>query len=102
MQPCVLLKITGRVQGVFYRHSTKLKAQELGLLGWVKNRLDGSVEALVAGPESDIERLIIWCKQGPPSAVVDNVEVKWLKPSQLGFDSLSEDEVKFSEKFEIR
>ncbi|CAN5527754.1 hypothetical protein BH11CYA1_BH11CYA1_05820 [soil metagenome] len=102
MQPCVLLKISGRVQGVYYRHSTKLKAQELSLSGWVRNLADGSVEALVAGSEPDIELLIAWCKVGPPSAAVDNVEVKWLEQGHLSSGLRPEDEVNFSGKFEIR
>jgi len=96
------LKITGRVQGVFYRQSTRQEAQTLGLLGWVRNLADGSVEALVAGSEPAVKALIDWCQGGPPSAVVDNVEVKWLNPEHLESFGLSEYEVKFRENFEIR
>jgi acylphosphatase len=102
MQRYVWLKITGRVQGVFYRHSTRLQAQELGLLGWVRNQADGTVEAVAAGPEPALNRLIAWCQEGPPSAIVDSVEVKWFEPGQMSDEKFSEDEVKFSEKFEIR
>lgn len=102
MQHCVSLKITGRVQGVFYRHSTKLEAQQLGLCGWVRNQADGTVEVLAAGPEPTLNRLIAWCKQGPPAAIVDRVEVKWLEPELLTAAKFTEDEVKFSDKFEIR
>ena len=102
MQRCVWLKITGRVQGVFYRHSTRLEAQELGLSGWVRNQADGTVEALAAGPEPALNLFIAWCEHGPPSAIVDGVEVKWFEAEQLRDAKFTEDEVKFSEKFEIR
>lgn len=75
------LKIEGRVQGVFYRHSTKTEARTLGLSGWVRNMDDGSVELEVEGPRSDVDKLIAWCRQGPPNARVDNVIVSWLEAS---------------------
>ena len=69
------LIITGKVQGVFYRfHATKT-AQQLGLSGWVKNKPDGSVSALVQGEQSAVQQFIEWCKEGSPSAQVGNVEV---------------------------
>ncbi len=70
------LKIHGRVQGVFFRQSTREKARELGLSGWVKNMPDGTVEALAAGPESVVQELIVWCGQGPAYARVDRVDVQ--------------------------
>lgn len=73
---CVRLKIRGRVQGVFFRQSTCQEAKSLNLSGWVKNNQDGSVEALVEGPENDVKKLIDWCHEGPPSARVDSVEVE--------------------------
>ncbi len=73
-----MLKIEGRVQGVFYRHSTKTEARALGLSGWVRNMDDGSVEAEVEGPRDVVEKLIDWCRIGPPNARVDNVIVTWL------------------------
>ena len=57
--------VTGIVQGVFYRYSTKRKADELGLAGTVRNLPDGSVEIVCEGDEKEIERLIEWCRQGP-------------------------------------
>mgnify|MGYP000591138428 CR=1 FL=1 len=102
MQGLTQLKISGRVQGVFYRQSTKRKAQELGLRGWVRNKADGSVEALVAGPRADVAALVAWCKHGPPSAKVEALEVKWLDGNAAEGENLSEYELKFSEKFEIR
>lgn len=70
------LCITGKVQGVYYRAWTVKKAQEIGLNGWVRNRQDGSVEALVQGDEEDIQALIEACHDGPPAARVDNIEVE--------------------------
>ena len=70
------LKITGKVQGVWYRGSTQKEARRLGLRGWVKNEEDGSVTARVAGPELSVRKLIEWCRQGPEMARVDEVLVK--------------------------
>ncbi len=85
-----ILKITGKVQGVFYRDSSREKAQQLGLSGYAKNMQDGSVEALVQGEESAIKAFVDWAAQGPPSAEVENVEVKWQSPGDTlsGFDIL--------------
>lgn len=67
------LIIEGRVQGVGYRASFAALANSLGLSGWVRNRVDGSVEALVEGPDEALERLITWARQGPPAARVDQL-----------------------------
>ncbi|MBF0145094.1 MAG: acylphosphatase [Magnetococcales bacterium] len=72
---CRTLVITGRVQGVRYRASTQKRARELGVSGWVRNRPDGTVEALVSGPGQPVEALIDWCRQGPPGARVVHVGV---------------------------
>lgn len=64
----------GIVQGVFFRTSTQEKAQQLGLTGWVKNLSDGRVEVLACGSEKDLKELYSWLKQGPPMAVVTDVE----------------------------
>ena len=69
------LRITGRVQGVAYRASTRTIAHMLGLTGWVANRVDGSVEAVAEGDETGVAAFIRWCHQGPPAARVDNIEV---------------------------
>ena len=76
----VKLKIKGHVQGVFFRQSTKEKAVALGLSGWVRNEDDGSVLLEATGPKEALERLVLWARQGPPSAKVDNVDVSWLEP----------------------
>ncbi len=69
--------VKGRVQGVFYRASTKDEAERLGINGWVKNRNDGSVEILAEGDELVVRELIEWCKKGPPHAKVKEVKVDW-------------------------
>jgi acylphosphatase len=70
------LRIHGRVQGVWYRGWTVEQARALGLDGWVRNREDGSVEAVAAGPAAQVEDLIARCHQGPAAARVDRVEVE--------------------------
>ena len=62
------VRIEGLVQGVNYRYSTRQKAQELGVNGWVRNLADGSVECLLVGERDKVEALIRWCHQGPPGA----------------------------------
>ncbi len=73
----VHLLIAGRVQGVFYRASTREKAVELGLKGWVRNLPDGRVEAVAEGDPAVVEKLVEWCRQGPPGARVDGVDVDY-------------------------
>ena len=72
--------VEGRVQGVFFRYETRSKAHALNLTGWVKNRYDGSVEAVFEGEERDVKKMIEWCHQGPPAAIVRNVSVEWDEP----------------------
>ena len=76
----VHLKITGRVQGVGFRNSTRRKARELGVSGWVKNLADGSVEAVVEGEKDNVEDLISWANTGPRLANVNEVEVDRRQP----------------------
>ena len=71
------LKIHGRVQGVFYRQSTKETAVRLVLTGYVKNCPDGSVEAVFEGEKLIVDQAIEWCRQGPPAARVTDVVVRW-------------------------
>ena len=72
----VRARISGRVQGVWYRKWTTLNATELGLDGWVRNREDCSVEALFVGPEATVDAMIQRCWQGPDRAEVVNVAVE--------------------------
>jgi acylphosphatase len=69
------LSIHGRVQGVFYRSWAVRTARELGLTGWVRNRHDGTVEAVVQGAREEVEHFIEQARDGPPSAKVTSVEV---------------------------
>ena len=70
------LRIHGRVQGVFFRNWTVAEAEALGVRGWVRNRRDGSVEALAFGEREAVEALIARCREGPPAARVERVEVE--------------------------
>lgn len=76
------LTISGRVQGVFYRQSTRDKARSLRLSGWVRNLYDGTVEVEAIGPRERVEDLIAWCRQGPPSASVSDVQVEWMESAE--------------------
>jgi len=69
--------VHGRVQGVFFRDSTRRTALEMDLTGMVRNLMDGSVEIFAEGPKEDLDRFVLWTHQGPPSAVVDRVDVKF-------------------------
>ncbi|MDO8648983.1 MAG: acylphosphatase [Candidatus Peregrinibacteria bacterium] len=71
--PALTLRITGKVQGVFYRARTQEQALTLGLCGWVKNLPDGSVEIHAEGEEAALQELDQWCRKGPPSAEVKSV-----------------------------
>jgi len=68
--------VSGRVQGVFFRDSTRRKATELGLSGWVRNLPDGRVEAEIEGSPDAVDEMLRWCEGGPPDARVENVCVE--------------------------
>jgi acylphosphatase len=69
--------IEGWVQGVFFRHHTEETALRLGVKGLVKNRRDGSVEAIFEGDQERVDQIIQWCHRGPSEARVKNVRVTW-------------------------
>ena len=68
------VRISGQVQGVFFRDSARQKAEELNLAGWVKNLPDGRVEAVFEGPPDSVEEMLGWCEVGPQQATVENVD----------------------------
>ena len=67
------VRVTGRVQGVFFRDSTRQNAERLGLSGWVRNAPDGAVEAVFEGPSEGVREMVRWCEEGPPQASVESV-----------------------------
>ena len=82
------LAISGRVQGVGYRFYTQRKARELGVTGWVRNRRDGSVEAVVQGEAELVDAMIAWARRGPPSAVVAEIRVAEATGDYSTFETL--------------
>lgn len=78
---CVVIR--GRVQGVGYRAWTEVTALERGIEGWVRNRRDGSVEALFSGPEDDVAAMIAECRRGPPGAWVDAIDQREAAPNEV-------------------
>ena len=78
--------ISGRVQGVFFRDTSRQQARLLQLAGWVRNLPDGRVEAVFQGEAAAVQQMIDWSHQGPPRALVEEVEVSWEDPqSESGF-----------------
>ena len=75
--------ISGKVQGVFYRASCQDVAVRYGLNGWVRNLPTGQVEVLVQGNKENLEKFIEWCKKGPPSARVIDVNINWENVSEI-------------------
>lgn len=78
--PTVRIQIKGRIQGVFFRQSTKAKAESLKIKGTVKNLRDETVEIIATADAATLQELIAWCRQGPPKARVTNVEVTEMEP----------------------
>ncbi len=70
-------RVFGLVQGVYFRDSTRQKAESLRIVGWARNARDGSVEVMAEGPRSDLESLLSFLRVGPPSARVERVETAW-------------------------
>jgi acylphosphatase len=69
--------ISGTVQGVFFRFRTMREARKYGVNGWVRNTLDGRVEAVLEGEEENVKEIVEFCKRGPPGARVTSVDVVW-------------------------
>ena len=67
--------VSGRVQGVFFRMETQRAAERLGVGGWVKNRSDGTVEAVFEGETKKVDQALDWCRKGPPNASVSDVAI---------------------------
>ena len=84
----VRARIRGRVQGVWYRAWTQKTASELGLSGWVRNRSDGTVEALFCGPRETVSRMLDLAREGPPMARVDAIETWETAFAAGGFEVL--------------
>jgi acylphosphatase len=79
--------VRGRVQGVFFRDTVRRRAREEGVAGWIRNRSDGSVEAVFEGDADSVARLVDLCRSGPPGARVEGVEVFDETPE--GFDGFA-------------
>lgn len=81
------VRITGRVQGVGFRAWMEKTAERMGVRGWVRNRRDGSVEAVIAGDASKVDEMLTMCWRGPPAAKVNGVNVEDAPPPEgEGFD----------------
>ena len=80
--------ITGRVQGVGFRFYMQRKARELGVTGWVRNRRDGAVEAVVQGDADAVDAMSAWARRGPPSAVVAEVKIAEGSGDYSSFETL--------------
>lgn len=81
---CLHCFISGRVQGVFFRYSTRKQAKQLGVKGWVRNLPDGRVEVLACGGEHALAQLQAWLHQGPPGAQVAQVECHVVEKTETG------------------
>ncbi len=77
MKKQIHVKISGKVQGVFFRAETCEEGRKLGLTGWVRNMEDGGVEAVAQGEEDRLQHFITWCWDGPDGAHVENVDTEW-------------------------
>ena len=85
-----LVRVRGRVQGVGYRYACVRQARELGLTGWVRNRMDDSVEAMLQGPPQLLGRMCEWMEDGVESALVERMEVSEVKPPFPKFDAFDQ------------
>ena len=81
-----LVRVRGRVQGVGYRHACVQQARALGVTGWVRNRMDDSVEAMLQGPRRQVTRMCDWMRDEMPAALVEAIDVTELQPPFPTFD----------------
>ena len=81
-----LVRVYGRVQGVGFREAYVRRAQALGITGWVRNRVDGSVEVMLQGSPEQLADMCSWLRDGIPAAIVDRLEVTEVQPPLLRFD----------------
>jgi acylphosphatase len=80
------VRVTGLVQGVYFRAETQARARSLEIGGWVRNAADGSLEAVFEGTAERVESMVAWCRRGPAGARVEDVEVAWEEPvGEAGF-----------------
>ena len=91
MDVSVHVVIRGRVQGVGYRAWTEDAARERGIAGWVRNRRDGSVEALFAGSDSDVRAMIEACREGPPGARIKAIDQRAAEAAELALRGSGDD-----------
>ena len=91
MDVIVHVVIRGRVQGIGYRAWTEYEARERGIAGWVRNRRDGSVEALFAGMDGDVAAMIAACREGPPGARIDAIDQRTADADELALRRGGED-----------
>ena len=88
METNVFVRVSGRVQGVWFRASTKQKAEQLGVTGWIRNTSDGCIEAIFEGNKNMVKEMVDWCNHGPPHAKVENIEIK-NQPVTNAFDGFA-------------
>jgi acylphosphatase len=75
------VRVTGLVQGVYFRAETRDRARSLGIAGWVSNAPDGAVQAVFEGQDDRVDAMVAWCGRGPAGARVDSVSVEWEQPA---------------------
>jgi acylphosphatase len=76
------VRVSGRVQGVGFRFSLQDAAERAGVGGWARNLPDGRVEAVLQGDAEAVRRLVGWCREGPPGAWVEHLELSWEEPGE--------------------
>jgi acylphosphatase len=81
-----LVRVRGRVQGIGYREACVRRAMALGVTGWVRNRMDGSVEAMLQGSPEQLADMCAWLSEGMPAAIVDELEITEVPPPFARFD----------------